>query len=375
MSRMRILVALALAGTACTADAAPPTLPPASSPTAPAPSFGSSSGPLLAFHSDPAGRDDTYVMTPEGREAVAVTNGLETIAEPLWSPDGTRLVVECCTGAHGQMLLLDGPGADPIELAPDVEGKSAPAWSPDGATIAFESAADGSVYVVDVGGDEPGAPVRLFDGGGPSWSPDGSRLAFFAERDGNLDIYSAASDGADVTRLTEDPAADHSPLWSPAGDRIAFVSERDGDQDVYVMGSDGVAETDVSVDGVLDDFPAWSPDGRTIAFVAYLRGADPLTIGDGDAEIFVVRVNGGRPVAVSGSPAWDGDPAWSPDGRWIAFTRRTSHAEIYLMRPDGSDQRRLRGLAGIANDCCAAWRPSIPSLLGGPNLGARHVPS
>ena len=38
----------------------------------------------------------------------------------------------------------------------------------------------------------------------------------------------------------------------------------------------------------------WSPDGRHIAFVAYLDGADPHTIGDGNAEIMVVSVDGSR---------------------------------------------------------------------------------
>jgi hypothetical protein len=28
------------------------------------------------------------------------------------------------------------------------------------------------------------------------------------------------------------------------------------------------------------------------------------------------------------------------------------HAEIYVMRPDGTGQRRLRGVTGIARDCC-----------------------
>jgi Tol biopolymer transport system component len=354
MGVARLLIALASMSAACTAEPVSQSPAPPSPTTEPA-SFGS--GALIAFHSDPGGRDDTYVMAADGGEPVAVTDGMETVADPLWSPDGTRLVVECCTGAPGRLFLLDGPEADPVELAPEVGEATAPAWSPAGDTIAFESAADRSIYVVEIDGAMPGSPVRLVEGHGPSWSPDGSRIAFFASVEGNVDIFSAASDGTDVRRLTDDPAADYSPLWSPAGDRIAFVSERDGDQDVYVMTSDGGDETDVSANDVLDDFPAWSPDGRRIAFVAYLRGADPFSIGSGDAEIFVVDADGGRPVAVSGSRAWDGDPAWSPDGRWIAFTRRAGHGEIYVMRPDGSDQRLLRGLPGTANDCCAVWRP------------------
>jgi len=69
------------------------------------------------------------------------------------------------------------------------------------------------------------------------------------------------------------------------------------------MGADGSAEIDVSGDRIVDDAPAWSPDGRSIAFVAYLHGADPFTIGQGDAEIFVVRADGGGRTDVSRNPA------------------------------------------------------------------------
>lgn len=135
------------------------------------------------------------------------------------------------------------------------------------------------------------------------------------------------------------------------------MSERDDDQDIYVMEADGSEQLDVSRNPWPDDFPAWSPDGRLIAYVAYLNGADPLTIGDGNAEIFVVAADGSDNRNVSRNPAWDGDPSWSPDGSEIAFTRRTDHAQVHVMRPDGSSERDLPGLPGTANDCCPAWRP------------------
>jgi Tol biopolymer transport system component len=353
--RRSVACLFVLVAAACTGDAAPPSPTPPTTTTAA--SFGPAGQALIAFHSDPAGSDDTYVMTPEGRAVTSVTESMETIAQPFWSPDGTRMVVECCASGPGTLFLLDGPGAEPIELAPGVDEATSPAWSPDGSLIAFESVSDRSLYVVDVGGATPGDPVELVPGAGPSWSPDGSRIAYFAEVDGNTDIFSASSDGSDVTRLTDDPAPEYSPRWSPDGERIAFVSERDGDQDIVVMAADGRNQVDVSDDPDVDDAPAWSPDGGSIAFVAYLHGADPFTIGQGDAEIFVVRADGSHKVDVSRSHAWDGDPAWSPDGRSIAFTRRTDHAQIFVMRADGTEQRRLRGVADFANDCCPAWRP------------------
>ena len=322
------------------------------------PSFGSSRTPTIAFHSDPGGRDDTYVMDDDGTSLVAVTDGMETVAQPYWSPDGTRLVVSCCASGVGRLFLVEGPGSAPVELAPNIAGATNPAWSPDGSTIAFESIDDRSLYEVDVSGAVPGTPRPLgLSGAGPSWSPDGERIAFFADHQGSPDIYTAAADGTQVVRLTRNSAPDYSPLWSSDG-RIAFVSERGGDQDIYVMRADGSGQIDVSRNPWPDDSLAWSPDGRLIAYVAYLDGADPHTIGDGNAEIFVVAVDGSGNRDLTGNPAWDGDPSWSPDGSAIAFTRRTDHAQIVVIQADGSSERKLRGVPGTANDCCPAWRPS-----------------
>ncbi|MEO8424984.1 MAG: hypothetical protein ABI595_13880 [Actinomycetota bacterium] len=355
---MLSIVGTALVGTACTTSS-PPEVPrsdAASEP--PATSFGSNDRATIAFHSDPGGRDDTYVMSGEGTRPTPVTDGSETIAQPVWSPDGRRMAITCCTSDPGHLFVVDGPGATPIDLAPDVAGAANPSWSPGGSAIAFESTDDGLLYLVDVTGAEPGLPHTLgVAGAAPSWSPDGRHIAFFNERDDDLDIFTMAVDGTGVERLTHDRAPDYSPVWSPNGRHIAFVSERDGDQDIYVMDADGSHQIDVSRDRWPDDFPAWSPDGRDIAFVAYLHGADPHTIGDGDAEIFVVAADGTHLRDVSRNRAWDGDPSWSPDGGRIAFTRRTGHAQVMVMRADGSDQQRLRGMPGMANDCCPAWRP------------------
>src|SRR5512132_2478793 len=137
MAHVRCVFVLVLVGGACTADASRP--PPTPTTTLEAASFGPAGEALIAFHSDPVGADDTYVMAPDGREVTAVTDGMETIAQPFWSPEGNRLVVECCASGPGTLFLLDGPGAEPVELAPGVEGATAPAWSPDGSRIAFES--------------------------------------------------------------------------------------------------------------------------------------------------------------------------------------------------------------------------------------------
>ena len=360
MRRGRVCVGIAslmLIPVGCTASAPQVDPGPSASRARAAASFGPPGEGTIAFHSDPGGRDDTYAMSDAGTSVIAVTDGMETIAHPYWSPDGARLVVSCCTSEFGRLFLIEAPGSEPVEIASGIEGAVAPAWSPDGSTIAFESLEDRSIYVVDMDGPVPGTPRQLgVSGAGPSWSPDGARIAFFAEDRGGLEIYSAAADGTDVTRLTRNAVPDYAPSWSTE-DRIAFVSERDGDQDIYVMEADGSDQFDVSGSPWPDDFPTWSPNGRRIAYVSYLDGADPLTIGDGNAEIYVVAADGSDNRNVTRNPAWDGDPSWSPDGTEIAFTRRNGQAQVFVMRADGGSARRLRGLRGSGNDCCPTWRP------------------
>lgn len=50
----------------------------------------------------------------------------------------------------------------------------------------------------------------------PTLSPDGKHLAFSNDREGNREIYRmSATDGANHTNLTNNPAPDEKPSWQP----------------------------------------------------------------------------------------------------------------------------------------------------------------
>jgi Tol biopolymer transport system component len=177
-------------------------------------------------------------------------------------------------------------------------------------------------------------------------------FAFSSIRDGGSDseIFVRRTDGS-VRKLTSNGLLEFNPVWSPDGRRIVFVREGGGGGlGLFVMDANGknvrrLTTPTTPIESpfrTLDAQPAWSPDGRRIAFASD-RGTGELT------GIWRIDVTGGnltrltRPRPANGGGG-DTSPAWSPDGRWIWFDsdRATAfESKIFKMRPDGTGARRV----------------------------------
>jgi TolB protein len=90
--------------------------------------------------------------------------------------------------------------------------------------------------------------------------------------------------------------------------------------------------------------------------------------GDGGTAIFLVDGDGSERRLSGDETFRDGSPAFSPDGAWIAFQSERDNpqravkraTDIYLMRPDGTDVRRLTTTQdpGLGNGVRhPAWSP------------------
>ena len=117
-----------------------------------------------------------------------------------------------------------------------------------------------------------------------------------------------------------------------------------------VSDTSGLHRVQLTSDGGFD--PTWSPDATKIVYRT-------LTEPD-DGELWIMDSDGSNPHDLVNDPDYsDWGPAWSPDGRTIAFnSNRVVGHTIWLMNPDGSDQRPMTRVHGEY----PSWSPDSTAI-------------
>ena len=129
------------------------------------------------------------------------------------------------------------------------------------------------------------------------------------------DIWIARENGSDIQRLTDNQARDVFPRFSPDGNSIAFSSNRDGNYDVFVVPVTGGRPKQLTFHTADDNVVGWTPDGRKVIFSsARGNGAFP-----GVTTLFEVSVDGGAEQPLQTD--WGAGASYSPDGARLAFMR------------------------------------------------------
>ena len=198
-------------------------------------------------------------------------------------------------------------------------------------------------------------PLRLTTDGllkqRPVWSPDGASLVFARHQGSTIFLFLREADGSE-RRLTKSKDPEFDAAWSPDGKRLVFTFDKtvpnQGDMDVYSIAADGSELTPVLTSpGKLthEEWPSWSPDGSWITL---------SSTRDGNQEIYVVRPDGKDLKRLTSDPAIDAHPAWSPDGKRIVFaTNRWGDLELAAVDTEGGNLTRLTTSPGL--DDYPAW--------------------
>ena len=225
---------------------------------------------------------------------------------------------------------------------------SNPVWSPDGMKLVFRSTRDNQngseLYLLELNKNNL---IRLTTTNSvstsvlnsePVWSPDGSKIAFTSWRDGHAEIYIINSDGTNETRLTNSARDSLSPTWSPDSNKIAFSSFKDGQWDgqaqIYVVNVDGTNEVKITNNVNTNRYPVWSPDGSKIAF----NGSPDFAISNGD--IYTINPDGSGLLRITNNVGVsESSVRWSPDSSKFVYAETIRNAfrnRLVIVGKDGS---------------------------------------
>jgi Tol biopolymer transport system component len=291
------------------------------------------------------GTGGVAVVGADGGGTYTLARGDQAEAPMRWSPDGKRLVFSMSRGGTNRLYVAGVGGQARRITRSKYEIDIDPAWSPDGRSIVFDAEGDGWSDLRMVNSDGSGEH-KLTTGsyvtgnpavvaGGDAWSPDGRAIAYLDHRGR---VWLMKPNGSDRRRLNA-PAVSSGGLswsgvsWSPNGRELLY----DAGRRIVVVNADGTGVRSVLPRG---RWPVWSPDGRQVVFVSY-------------ENVYVVNSDGSHPHKIG---SHGGTPSWSPDGRWVIYARfEGQNGDIYLVHPDGSDERQLTDTPSREAD--PVWSP------------------
>ncbi len=244
----------------------------------------------------------------------------------LLKPDCPRYTTGCVAS---RVWIVGSDGRDAHALLPEgTTNQDVVAWSPDGTHLLY--ADDGKLYVTDANGSRPipvdtGCVKPCFSDSQVAFSSDGRSIVFVrASSDATTVIATMDLASGRVTELSSTESdASAMPAWSPDGKQIVFfrVGEKDGGgpvpprlSAVWVVDADGQNLRQASPLGLAAQDPGWSPDGTRILF----ESPDGSPVG-GKQDIYTVRPDGSdvRRLTTDGVST---DATWTADGR-ILFVR------------------------------------------------------
>lgn len=369
-------------------------------------SFETDQGSQLSLDVSPDGKTivfdmlgDLYALPVKGGRARQLTSGMALDTQPVWSPDGKRILFISDRSGAENLWTVKADGTEPrqISLHDDNPVFVSPEWAPDGQSILVSRFwADRNAYELWQFKPEPGdmgQVLRSTRGAetaintiGARYAPDGKTIYLASLKEGTPSFNALSSWGIvrldpvtgeetpvlPAARAGESVVPRFRPAVSPDGRHLVFGERREGISRLMVMDMPGGAirmlgetDPDAILAALTNDAIArydFTPDGQSILLNRGgridripLDGSAPKTIPFTAEVSQALGPLGRHPAEIEEGPVKARliqSPELSPDGNTLAFT---ALGRLYTQAvPEGAPQLVLApGEIGYH----ASWSP------------------
>ncbi len=237
-----------------------------------------------------------------------------------------------------------------------VEGRRAGEgyWAPDGKRLVFQSERDPAnpfyqIYVLDFA---TGETKRISPGMGKT------TCAFFRPGTDQI-LFSSTHHDPNSKKLQDDELA-----FRASGKERRYAWDYDPEMDVYAYSEKTGTLTRLTDARGYDAEASYSPDGQWIAFSS-MRDAYNRTLSPAEqkqletdpsyfGEIYIMKADGTGQKRLTNVAGYDGGPFFTHDGErivWRRFDEQGLIADVWTMKLDGTDQKQITDFKSMS------WAP------------------
>jgi serine/threonine-protein kinase len=188
-------------------------------------------GTRIAVEVEDPANTDVWVGDARRGTFARLTTNEDVDSDPIWTPDGTRVVFSSVRGKTGLFWQpADGSGGA-SHIADGTGGVRPLTWTGSGELV-YEELAGPAVDVLPLDGRSAGRPVVLFDMPEyfneklPAISPDGRWVAYQSTESGGMEIYVRPFPNVSAGRWQISTGGGFAPLWSHNGQEIYYRNDR-----------------------------------------------------------------------------------------------------------------------------------------------------